>query len=131
MAKQIKRLREVKQEELVSLDSVVIRLIEMPQGKGKVKAPAISIKGTDLEAQVEFNNHVVETTTPEGKDIYYRIRPTATSGIVIPNKEGYYSLEDSNIWVDTQPDNEGKHILRFSKGALVLRGEFKPQENNN
>ena len=125
MAKQIKRLRETLGKELVSIDSVVIRLVDMPQGKKTIKMPAVSIKGTDLEAQVAFYDYQVETTTTEGKDVYYRLRPTMTSGIQLPTTEGYYSLENTDLWVDRQPENEGKHILRFSEGTFVLRGAFK------
>lgn len=129
MAKQIKRLRETREKELVSLDSVIVRMVDMPQGKKTIKMPAVSIKGSDLEAQVEFNNHQVETTTTDGKNVYYRIRPTMASGIQLPTKEGFYSLENTDIWVDTQPENEGKHILRLSEGTFVLRGEFKPKDD--
>ena len=129
MAKQIKRLREQRVKELVSIDSVIIRMVDMVVGNKKVKAPAISIRGTDLEAQVEFKYYQVETTTAEGKNIYYRIRPTLSSGIVVPTEEGYYSLENCNIWVDKQPENEGKHILRIDEGTFVLTGRFKADEN--
>lgn len=124
MAKQIKRLREALPTELVSLDSVIIRMVETPNSKGK-KMPSLSIRGTDLEAQVSFNDYQVETTTADGKNVYYRLRPTLASGIQLPTEEGYYSLENTDVWVDKQPENEGKHILRFSQGSFKLTGKFK------
>ena len=130
MAKQIKRLREQFTKELVSLDSIVVRMVEVEQKGKKVKMPAASISGSNLEAQVDFGEKVViETTTKEGKNVYYRLRPTLASGIQLPKEEGFYSLENTDIWVDTQEGNEEKHILRFSEGTFVLTGKFKEKED--
>jgi len=129
MAKQIKRLRQFTKE-LVSLDSIVVRMVEVEQKGKKVKMPAASISGSNLEAQVDFGEKVViETTTKEGKNVYYRLRPTLASGIQLPREEGFYSLENTDIWVDTQEGNEEKHILRFSEGTFVLTGKFKEKED--
>ena len=130
MAKQIKRLREQFTKELVSLDSIVVRLVDVKQGNKTIKMPAASISGSNLEAQVDFGEKVIiETTTKEGKNVYYRLRPTLASGIHLPKEEGFYSLENTDIWVDTQEGNEEKHILRFSEGAFVLTGKFKEKED--
>ena len=130
MAKQIKRLREQFTKELVSLDSIVVRLVDVKQGNKTIKMPAASISGSNLEAQVDFGEKVIiETTTKEGKNVYYRLRPTLASGIQLPKEEGFYSLENTDIWVDTQEGNEDKHILRFSEGTFVLTGKFKEKED--
>lgn len=50
MAKQIKRLREQFTKELVSLDSIVVRLVDVKQGNKTIKMPAASISGSNLEA---------------------------------------------------------------------------------
>lgn len=118
MAKQIKRLKDNFKKELVGLDSVVITKAQF--------GFMASIKGSDLNAQIDFGENVIlETTTPDGKDVYYKFRPTQNSGIAIPTKEGYYSLEEADIWLDTREENAEKHIIRINSGKFVLTHEFK------
>ena len=105
MAKQIKRLKDEFIEEKVSIDNVCI-------SKGQFGYMA-TIKGEDLRSQVDFGAEIIiETTLENGKNAYYKLRPTTDSGIAIPTTEGYYSLEDAIIWVDNRPENVGNHILR-------------------
>lgn len=127
MAKQKKRLREEFQKELVALDSIIINIVEVEQKGKKVKMPMASISGANLDAQVDLGT-VIETTRADGKNVYYKIRPTIESGIAIPREEGYYSLENSDIWLDKQEENKDKHILRFSCGTFKLTGKFKEKE---
>lgn len=124
MAKQKARLKENFTKELVGLDSIIINLIEVEQGKKKIKMPMASISGSNLDAQIDLGK-VIETTNAEGKNVYYKLRPTLESGIQLPREEGYYSLENTDIWLDTQEGNESKHILRFSCGEFKLTGKFK------
>lgn len=127
MAKQKSRLRENYVKELVGLDSIIINIVEVEQKGKKVKMPMASISGANLDAQVDLGA-VIETTTAEGKNVYYKLRPTLESGIAIPREEGYYSLEDTDIWLDKQEENKDKHILRFSCGTFKLTGKFKEKE---
>lgn len=118
MAKQIKRLKDEYVKELLALDNVVVT-------KGQFGFMA-SIKGEDLKAQIDFGPElVIDTTTDEGKNVYYKFRPTQDSGIAIPNKEGYYSVEEADLWIDQQEGNELKHIIRIKSGKFILRTEFK------
>lgn len=129
MAKQKKRLRDAYEKELVALDSVIINLVEVEQKGKKVLMPMASISGSNLDAQIDFGDKVViETTTQEGKNVYYKIRTTIDSGIIIPREEGYYSLEDAELWIDTQPENIDKHIIRVRSGKFVLTGRFKKED---
>lgn len=127
MAKQIKRLRDTFTRELVALDSVIVNIVEVINEKGKkVKTAMASISGANLMAQLDFGaNVVIDTTTAEGKNVYYKLRPTTDSGLVVPFEEGYYSLEDADLWVDTQEENKGKHIIRVRQGRFVKTGSFK------
>ena len=129
MAKQKKRLREEFQKELVALDSIIVNLVDVKQGALTIKMPMASISGVNLDAQVDLGC-VIDTTNAEGKNVYYKLRPTLASGIVIPREEGYYSLEDTDIWVDKQEGNEDKHILRFSCGTFKLTGKFKAKDED-
>lgn len=127
MAKQKKRLREEFQKELVALDSIIVNLVDVKQGNKTIKMPMASISGVNLDAQVDLGC-IIDTTNAEGKNVYYKLRPTLASGIQIPREEGYYSLEDTDIWVDKQEGNEDKHILRFGCGTFKLTGKFKEKE---
>lgn len=119
MIKQIKRLKyENAKENLVAIDSVIVN-------KG-VHGYFASIKGSDLSAQLDFGDEVViDTTTEDGKDQYYILRPTQESGLAIPTKEGFYSLEGAEVWIDNRAEAKDKHILRVKKGTFVLCYEFK------
>lgn len=130
MAKQIKRLRDTFTRELVALDSVIVNIVEVEQQSGrKVKTAMASISGANLMAQVDFGaNVVIDTTTAEGKNVYYKLRPTTDSGIAVPFEEGYYSLEDADLWPDTQEENKGKHIIRVRSGRFVKTGSFKKKD---
>lgn len=126
MAKQIKRLKDTYTKELVAIDSVIINIVEVDQKGKKVKTALASISGANLMAQIDFGDKVViDTTTPDGKQVYYKIRPTTDSGLAIPFEEGYYSLEDAELWVDTQDENKDKHILRVRQGKFIKTGSFK------
>lgn len=130
MAKQKKRLKDDYVKALIGLDSIIINLVEVEQKGKKVKMPMASISGSNLDAQVDFGEKVViETTTQDGKNVYYKLRPTIDSGITIPREEGYYSIEDADLWVDTQPENIGKHIIRVKSGRFVLTGKFKAKDD--
>lgn len=129
MAKQVKRLRDTFTRELVALDSVIINMVDVNNGKKVVKMPLASISGANLMAQVDFGAKVVIDTTAEGKNVYYKLRPTSDSGIALPVEEGYYSLEDADIWVDTQEENKGKHIIRVRSGRFVKTGSFKKKDD--
>lgn len=124
MAKQKKRLKEEFKKELVGLDSIIVNLVDVKQGNKTIKMPMASISGVNLDDQLDLGV-VIDTTNKEGKNVYYKLRPTLSSGIQIPREEGYYSLENADIWVDTQEGNEDKHILRFSCGEFKLTGKFK------
>ena len=129
MAKQKERLSEKHVKTLVGFDSVVVSQVEFKQGNKVVKSYMASIKGSNLDAQVDFGDKIiVETTTKEGKDVYYKIRPTNASGVAIPTKEGFYSIEDADVWIDTQEGNEDKHILRLAEGRFVFKAELKKKE---
>ena len=82
MAKQIKRLKDTFTKELVALDSVIVNIVEVVNEKGKkVKTAMASISGANLIAQVDLGEKVIiDTTTAEGKNVYYKIRPTTDSG---------------------------------------------------
>lgn len=130
MAKQKMRLKEKFTKELVSIDNVVVNLVEVEQGKKKILMPLASISGSNLEAQVDFGpNVLIETTTPEGKNLYYKVRPTLDSNIVIPREEGFYSIENAEMWIDTTEENKSKHILRVKSGEFVLSGKFKKKDD--
>jgi len=131
MAKQIKRLKDTFTKELVALDSVIVNIVELVNEKGKkVKTAMASISGANLMAQVDFGEKVIiETTTNEGKNIYYKIRPTTDSGLAVPFEEGYYSLEDADLWVDVQEENKNKHIIRVRQGRFVKTGSFKKKKD--
>lgn len=130
MAKQKKRLKDDYVKVLIGLDSIIINLVEVEQKGKKVKMPMASISGSNLDAQVDFGEKVViKTTTEDGKNVYYKLRPTIDSGITIPREEGYYSLEDADLWVDTQPENIDKHIIRVKSGRFVLTGKFKAKDD--
>lgn len=129
MAKQKKRLKDDYVKELIGLDSIMVHIVEVDQNGKKVKMPMASISGTNLDAQVDFGpNVIIETTTKEGKNVYYKLRPVVGSGVVIPNVEGFYSLDDADLWVDQQPEAIGKHIIRVKSGVFKLTGKFK--DNN-
>lgn len=130
MAKQKRRLKDDYVKVLVGLDSIIINLVEVEQKGKKVKMPMASISGSNLDAQVDFGEKVViQTTTQDGKNVYYKLRPTIDSGITIPREEGYYSIEDADLWVDTQPENIDKHIIRVKSGRFVLTGKFKAKDD--
>ena len=123
MAKQKTRLSEQYVKTLVGFDSVVVSQVEIDQNGKKIKTWMASIKGSNLEAQVDFGDKIiVETTTKEGKDVYYKIRPTNASGIALPTKEGWYSVEDADVWIDTQDGNLEKHIIRMAEGKFIFKG---------
>lgn len=129
MAKQKTRLSEQYVKTLVGFDSVVVSQVEIDQNGKKIKTWMASIKGSNLEAQVDFGDKIiVETTTKEGKDVYYKIRPTNASGIALPTKEGWYSVEDADVWIDTQDGNLEKHIIRMAEGKFIFKGELKKKE---
>ena len=129
MAKQKKRLKDDYVKELIGLDSIMVHIVEVDQNGKKVKMPMASISGTNLDAQVDFcPNVIIETTTQEGKNVYYKLRPVVGSGVVIPNVEGFYSLDDADLWVDQQPEAIDKHIIRVKSGVFKLTGKFK--DNN-
>lgn len=126
MAKQIKRLKDSYVKELVALDSVIINIVEVEQKGKKVKTALASISGANLMAQIDFGEKVIiDTTTDDGKNVYYKLRPTTDSGIAIPFNEGYYSLEDADLWVDQQEENKDKHIIRVRQGKFIKTGDFK------
>ena len=129
MAKQIKRLKDSFTRELVALDSVIINMVDLNNGKKVVKMPLASISGANLMAQLDFGPKVIiDTTTAEGKNVYYKLRPTSDSGIALPVEEGYYSLEDADLWLDTQEENKDKHIIRVRQGRFVKTGSFKKKD---
>lgn len=104
-------------QENVTISSIRVVVFEA----NGVKVAKASIKGLDLDNQIEFKEPLRTThfdpETHQEADIYYDVRFTRKTGFDLnPYKfdNGFYKLVTSNCWIDTRPDNTGKqrYILR-------------------
>lgn len=84
-----------------------------------VKTAKMTIKGKDLDSQLDFGKPLLTTKTEADgsiKDIFYDVRFTEDSNYKLSNKmdEGYYRITTNSLWVDDRKSSEDKYILRIN-----------------
>lgn len=99
----------------VVVSSIYLSIVEF----NGVKTPKMSIKGKDLDNQLDFGKPLLSTKTESDgsiKDIFYEVRFTEDSNFKLSNKmdEGYYRITTNSLWVDDRKASEGKFILRIN-----------------
>lgn len=118
MARQKKRETNYVSNELIVLDSIVVKKVV----KDKKRMTFVEIDGDKLNEQVDFGSkHPVVTGKDEnGYPIKYSVRFTGDSNVVVDKLEaGIYEVQSVNIWIDDrEPD---KRILRIGELNASLK----------
>lgn len=118
MAKQKKRENTFSVNELIVLDSIVVKKVM----KDKKKMTFVEIDGDKLFEQVDFGaKHPIATGKDEnGYPVRYSVRFTDDADVNKDKLEaGIYEVQSENIWIDDR-DPE-KLILRIGKLNAPLK----------